>query len=121
MKAKSHRFTGMLPMALRRGRRQSDELFGRYARPKLSEKKAPFIGGAITRTIAFLNSGDRQQALRTAKAALDEIPDDPDLLCLIGTVYSKIGDVAKADESFQAAYRKECRCNSYADHNLGGK
>jgi tetratricopeptide (TPR) repeat protein len=73
---------------------------------RLSERKAPFIGGAITRTMAFLSSGDRQQALRTAKAALEEIPDDPDLLCLIGKVYSNIGDVAKADESFQAAYRK---------------
>jgi len=75
----------------------------------LAAKKAPFVGGAITRTIAFLNSGERQQALLTAKAALDQIPDDPDLLCLIGRVYNKIGDVAKADENFQSAYRKGCK------------
>jgi tetratricopeptide (TPR) repeat protein len=75
----------------------------------LSAKKAPLIGGAITRTVAFLSSGDEQQALRTAKAALNEFPDNPDLLCLIGTVYNKIGDVANADESFQIAYRQGCK------------
>ena len=35
----------------------------------LASKKAPFVGAAITRTVAFLNSGERQQALITAKAA----------------------------------------------------
>jgi tetratricopeptide (TPR) repeat protein len=76
---------------------------------KLAGRKMSFIGEAITRAVAFLNSGDGQQALRTAKAALEQIPDDPDLLCLIGRVYNNIGDVARAEESFQAAHRNGCK------------
>ncbi|WP_084302584.1 RNA-binding domain-containing protein [Bradyrhizobium sp. WSM2254] len=71
--------------------------------------KTPFVGTAISRTMAFLNSGDSRKALQTAKAALDKLPDDPDLLCLIGRIYNSTGDAPKADESFRAAFSRGCK------------
>lgn len=71
--------------------------------------KTPFVGTAISRSMAFLNSGDSRKALQTAKTALDSLPDDPDLLCLIGRIYNSIGDAPKADESFRAAFSRGCK------------
>ena len=85
-------------------KKKSDE-FG-----ALSKKKAPFIADAITRTIAFLGSNDRPQALKTAKAALELFPEDPNLLCLVGRVYNTDDkDAPKADESFREAFRLGCK------------
>jgi tetratricopeptide (TPR) repeat protein len=75
----------------------------------LRRTKTPFVGLAISRTMAFLNSGDSRKALQTAKTALDNLPDDPDLLCLVGRVYNTIGDAPKADESFRAAHQRGCK------------
>jgi hypothetical protein len=75
----------------------------------LRRTKTPFVGSAISRTMAFLNSGDPRKALQTARTALDDLPDDPDLLCLVGRVYNTTGDAPKADESFRAAYRRGCK------------
>lgn len=71
--------------------------------------KTPFVGTAISRTMAFLNSGDSRKALQTAKAALESLPDDPDLLCLIGRVYNSMQDAPKADESFRSAFSRGCK------------
>lgn len=76
---------------------------------QLRQTKTPFVGTAIVRTMAFLNVGDTRQALQTAKAALDTLPEDPDLLCLIGRVYNTTGNAPKADESFRAAHHQGCK------------
>ncbi|TWB50893.1 tetratricopeptide repeat protein [Bradyrhizobium sacchari] len=75
----------------------------------LRGNKEPFVGSAITRTIAFLNSGDRLSALQTARTALEKVPEDPDLLCLMGRVYNATGNAPKADEYFREAHRMGCK------------
>lgn len=76
---------------------------------QLRQTKTPFVGTAIVRTMAFLNIGETRQALQTAKAALDTLPENPDLLCLVGRVYNATGNAPKADESFRIAYQHGCK------------
>ncbi|WP_166037897.1 AAA family ATPase [Sphingosinicella sp. YJ22] len=76
---------------------------------KVAANKKPYIGEAVLRTIAYLEQGDTSSANNVVQTALQTLPDDPDLLCLLGRCLEAQGDRPKAKEVFQKAHDLGCR------------
>jgi tetratricopeptide (TPR) repeat protein len=69
----------------------------------VAKNKTPYIADAVTRTMAKLKSGDSVGALEIAQAAVTSLPENPELLCLLGRVYSVRGD-GRSEEAFSKAH-----------------
>ncbi|MBY5538718.1 hypothetical protein HFO60_01305 [Rhizobium leguminosarum] len=74
----------------------------------LRENKTPFVGLAISRSIALLRNNQKEQALEVAIQASADLPDSPDLHCLLGRCLVENGKVSEAEEAFQRAYDLGC-------------
>ena len=75
----------------------------------IAKNKKPFIGDAVTRAVALLHIGDRKGATSVVTTALAALPDNPDLLCLLGRCYQESGDSARARETLARAHQLGCR------------
>lgn len=76
----------------------------------LSKNHAPFTAEAIRRTMAFLNSQEYDRAVQTAQAALEKLPNNGDLLCLLGRCFVEYGKdyASNAEENFLKASEHGC-------------
>jgi tetratricopeptide (TPR) repeat protein len=75
----------------------------------LRENKTPFVGQAITRAVALLRSDQKPQALEVAGQACADLPESPDLHCLLGRCLSENGRAGEAEDAFQKAHDLGCR------------
>ena len=85
---------------------------GRCAKQReISADPEPYLRDALTRTIAFLNRGNPEEALETVRAAMANLPEHYDLFYLLGKCYLEASPVAPTDseEAFQAAFDRGCR------------
>lgn len=76
---------------------------------EVAKNKKPYIGDAVTRAMALLAIGDQKGATTIVSAALTKLPDDPDLLCLLGRCYQESGDLVRAKDTLSRAHDLGCR------------
>ncbi|AIC30022.1 ATPase/tetratricopeptide repeat domain-containing protein (plasmid) [Rhizobium etli bv. mimosae str. IE4771] len=74
----------------------------------LRDNQTFFVGQAITRSVALLRNSQPQQALDVAIQASADLPDSPDLQCLLGRCLVEVGKNGEAEEAFQKAFELGC-------------
>jgi len=67
--------------------------------------------GTESRDVAYetLAAGDAQQAIANLEALRAENPGDPALLINLGSAYAEVGNLAKAEEYYNAAAESDIR------------
>jgi tetratricopeptide (TPR) repeat protein len=73
------------------------------------ENKKPHIGHAVSRAIALIDLNDASGALEVVNKALKELPDDPDLLCLLARCLKAAGQRTRAIDTYRRAHSLGCR------------
>lgn len=82
----------------------------------VSADKPQFVGQAVSRTIALMKTGDREGARLTVEHALQTLPTDPDLHCLMGRYYAEaLGDLGRAEEHYIRAHELGCKKRALFD------
>jgi hypothetical protein len=78
---------------------------------KITADPEPHVRDAFRRTVAFLKAGDNENALKTAEAVLTLLPENRDLLYLLGRCQLESEPIlaVEAENSFQKAYDRGCR------------
>lgn len=76
---------------------------------KANKNKKPHIAHAVSRSLALIDQGDTKGAVDLVRSALKDLPDDPDLLCLLGRSLKANGRRTQSIEAYQRAYALKCR------------
>ncbi len=75
----------------------------------LAKNKKPFVGEAVKTAVALMAIGKCDAGRALVEEALTSLPDDPDLLCLLGRCHQTAGNEAAAHEVLSRAYDLGCR------------
>jgi tetratricopeptide (TPR) repeat protein len=71
---------------------------------ELSQNLGFVVGEAVRRTIGRLSARDVEGAKEIVNAALAQVPNHPDLLCLRGKVFLEANDAGRAEEDFAKSF-----------------
>lgn len=82
----------------------------------LSNNKAPYVGEVVTRAIALLATKKHSEAISLVRSALSELPEDGDLLCLLGRCYQESGNDSRAKDELSRAFDLGCRKRELFTH-----
>lgn len=75
---------------------------------EIRQNQEPFVGQAITRTVALLRKNEYSEAKLLAREALRELPNNPDLNCLWARCLADASEPG-AEEAFQKAFEIGCK------------
>ena len=73
----------------------------------LTKNQGPFVADVISKAMAHIRDHDCPEALVVALNAIGILPDNGDLHCLLGRIYSVLDDT-RAEDSYQKAYDLGC-------------